>query len=80
VEEMQKHWRTFHETPKKDTEIILIWDKPWSKKAKAQELEIKIIEGRNTIIQEFDFLNNIHISNKDLNKLTNKPASQHSLF
>lgn len=74
VEEMQKHWWTFHENPRKDTEIILIGDKPWSKKAKAQELEIKIIESRNNIIQEFDFLSNISIpTNQNIN-------SQHSLF
>ncbi len=74
VEEMQKHWWMFHENPRKDTEIILIWDKPWSKKAKAQELEIRIIEGRNNIIQEFDFLSNISIpTNQNIN-------SQHSLF
>lgn len=74
VQEMQKHWRTFHENPRKDTEIILIWDKPWSKKAKAQELEIKIIESRNNIIQNFDFLSDISIpSNQNI-------ASQHSLF
>lgn len=80
VEEMQKHWRTFHENPRKDTEMILIWDKPWSKKAKSQELGVKIIESRNNIIQEFDFLKNIPDLDKSVNKFSNKPASQHSLF
>ncbi|MFZ2150534.1 MAG: NAD-dependent DNA ligase LigA [Candidatus Absconditicoccaceae bacterium] len=80
VEEMQKHGRTFHENPRKDTEMILIGDKPGSKKAKSQELGVKIIESRNNIIQEFDFLKNIPDLDKSVNKFSNKPASQHSLF
>jgi len=80
VEEMQKHWRTFHENPRKDTEIILVGEKPWGKKTKAQELEIKIIENRNAIIQDFPFLLNIPITNIPITKISDKPASQHSLF
>lgn len=74
VEEMQKHWRTFHETPKKDTEIILIWEKPWSKKAKAQEFEIIIIEDRKNIIKKFDFLSKIK------SPTAQNISSQNSLF
>lgn len=78
IEEMQKNWRTFHENPRKDTEIILIWDKPWSKKAKAEELNIKIIQWRDYILEELPFLSNIPISNSQL-PITKKPFSQ-SLF
>lgn len=80
VEEMQKHWRTFHEAPKKDTEIILVGEKPWSKKTKAQEFEIKTIEDRNSIIQNFPFLLNIATTNTQTTKPLDKPTSQYSLF
>lgn len=80
VQEMQKHWRTFHENPKKDTEIILVGEQAWSKKNKAQELQIPIVEWRSNIIQEFSFLQNIINQDKSSNKFSNKPTSQHSLF
>lgn len=75
VQEMQKNWRAFHESPRKDTKIMLIWENPWSKKTKAQELNIKIIQWRNDILEELPFLSNISISNSGL-PITNKPFSQ----
>ncbi len=80
VQNMQKQWRTFHENPKKDTKMILVGEQAWSKKAKAQELQIQIIQWRNNIIQEFPFLQNIINPDKSSNKFSNKPTSQHSLF
>ena len=79
VEELQKHWRTFHENPRKDTKIILIWEKPWTKKDKAQELWIKLIQWRENIIQEFQFLEEIKIADNPTSRQPNKPMSQ-SLF
>ncbi|MCF7834654.1 NAD-dependent DNA ligase LigA [Candidatus Gracilibacteria bacterium] len=76
VQEMQKNGRRFDENPKKDTEIMLIGEKPGLKKSKAQEFETKIIEGRDKIIKEFPFLSNIVIEKKSA---TNTPFSQ-SLF
>lgn len=56
IEAMQKNGWTYNENPNKNTNIILIWDKPWSKKAKAEELAIKIYDLRKNIIDEFPFL------------------------
>jgi DNA ligase (NAD+) len=78
VETMQTHGRTFHEQPKKDTQLMLIGDKPGSKKAKAEELGCEIIQSRETILLRFPFLQDI--TPEETKKIsTNMPISQ-SLF
>ncbi len=72
VEIMQQHWYFFHEQPSKTTDFMLIGEKAGSKKAKAQELWLKIYEWWNTIIKQFPFL-------KDIPTEWSKPKSQ-SLF
>ena len=62
----------FHEQPSKTTDFMLIGEKAWSKKTKAQELWIKIYEWWNAIIKQFPFL-------KDINIEWAKPKTQ-SLF
>ena len=72
AEYFQQQGYLFHESPKKDTDFMLIGEKAGSKKAKAQELGIKIVEWRDTIIQQFPFL-------KDISSEWAKPKTQ-SLF
>lgn len=72
AEYLQQQGYLFHESPKKDTDFMLIGEKAGSKKAKAQELGIKIVEWRDTIIQQFPFL-------KDISSEWAKPKTQ-SLF
>ena len=82
VETMQTHGRTFHEQPKKDTQLMLIGDKPGSKKAKAEELGCEIVQGRETILLRFPFLQDIapeDISSAGRKTSTKMPISQ-SLF
>jgi len=76
VQAMQSNGRTFHEQPKKDTQILLIGDKPGSKKNKAEELGCKILQWRETITQKFPFLQDITPEEK---ANTTMPISQ-SLF
>lgn len=72
IEQMQNNGYTFHESPTKTTDIMLVWEKPWSKKAKAEELWIKIYEWRDHTIKEFSFLKNA--------VPTQKKSAQISLF
>jgi DNA ligase (NAD+) len=72
TELFQQQGYTFHESPTKTTDFILIGEKASSKKTKAQELWIVLYEGRETIIQQFPFLKNITPE-------SNKPKIQ-SLF
>jgi len=64
IQEFEKNWYTFHDQPSKNTNFILIWEKPWSKKVKAEELGIKIYEWRNTINKKFPFLKLVSTSLK----------------
>lgn len=75
IEAMQKEGYTFHDTPKKDTQIILIGENAGSKKEKSEKLGIKIIQWRESIINLFPFIKEI-IPEK---KQNNKP-SQAGLF
>ncbi len=68
----QQQGYLFHESPKKDTDFMLIGEKAGSKKNKAEKLEIQIYEWRENIIKKFPFL-------KNNTKESNKPKSQ-SLF
>ena len=72
AEYFQQQGYLFHESPKKDTDFMLIGNKAGSKKAKAEELWITIYEWRNTITKQFPFL-------KDIQTASNKPKTQ-SLF
>ena len=44
VQVMQSHGWTFHEQPRKDTQLMLIGDKPGSKKNKAEELGCESVQ------------------------------------
>lgn len=55
---MQQHGYIFHEQPSKMTDFMLIGEKAGSKKEKAQELGLKIYEGREHITKQFPFLKN----------------------
>jgi NAD-dependent DNA ligase len=59
IEELEKQGAIFDGNPTKQTEFILIGENPWSKKEKAEKNQIKIIQWRENIIKEFDFLKNI---------------------
>jgi DNA ligase (NAD+) len=56
AEIFQENWYIFHEQPTKNTDFILIGEKAWSKKIKAQEIWITIYEWWNNICQKFPFL------------------------
>ena len=73
AELFQQQGYLFHESPTKTTDFMLIGDKAWSKKTKAEELWITIYEWRETIVKKFPFLKTI---SKEIN---NKPKTQ-SLF
>lgn len=68
IETMEKEGFIFHDTPKKDTQIILIGENAGSKKEKAEKLGIKIIQGREKIIKIYPFLKNITTDKKQKNK------------
>lgn len=72
AEYFQQNGYLFHESPTKTTDFMLIGDKAGSKKAKAQELGIKIYEWWDTITKHFSFL-------KDIKTESGKPKTQ-SLF
>ncbi|MFA6255624.1 MAG: NAD-dependent DNA ligase LigA [Candidatus Absconditabacterales bacterium] len=59
AEYFQQNGYLFHESPTQTTDFMLIGEKAGNKKIKAQELGIKIYEGRETIIKQFPFLRNI---------------------
>ncbi len=72
ADSLQQHGYIFHESPKKDTDVMLIGENAWSKKTKAEELWLNIIQGWENIVKQFPFL-------KELIKENNKPKTQ-SLF
>ncbi len=59
AEYFQQNGYLFHESPTKTTDFMLIGEKAGSKKAKAQELWLKIYEGRDAIVKHFPFLKDI---------------------
>lgn len=61
IEKMEKNWYTFDSSPNKNTKYMLIWSKPWSKLAKAEELWVEIIKNRDIILNQFPFLSEIKI-------------------
>jgi len=72
AEYFQQNGYLFHEQPTKTTDFMLIGEKAGSKKAKAQELWLKIYEWRENIVKHFPFL-------KDIQTERAKPKTQ-SLF
>jgi DNA ligase (NAD+) len=58
AELLQAEGYLFHESPTKSTDCMLVGDKAGSKKDKALEYGIQIIEGREAIQQKFPFLAN----------------------
>lgn len=56
IESMQKNGRTYNENPNKNTNVMLVWDRPWSKKSKAEDMSIKIYDWRETIVSHFPFI------------------------
>jgi len=76
VNTLEKEWYIFHDNPTKSTELMLIWEKAWSKKEKAVELWLTIYEGRENLIKRFPVLETLKINNNsDQSKIT-----QTSLF
>ena len=75
VQLFEKQGYKFHEQPIKTTDFMLIGEKAWSKKAKAQESWITIHEGRENIKNQFPFLKNIQSEKKSSPKI-----NQSSLF
>ncbi len=53
---MEKNWYEFDPSPKKTTNFVLIWNNAGSKKQKADNMRIRIIEWWETIVREFEFL------------------------
>lgn len=54
----QEHQLIFHEQPKKTTNVLFCGDNPWSKKKKAEELNIPILS-REEIVTKYPFVQNI---------------------
>jgi NAD-dependent DNA ligase len=75
VQIFEKQGYKFHEQPTKTTDFMLIGEKAWSKKAKAQEAWITIYEGRENIKNQFPFLKNLQPEKKSSPKI-----NQSSLF
>ena len=62
IESMQKNGRTYNENPNKSTNVMLVWDKPWSKKSKAEDMSITIYDSREKIINHFPFISELSIN------------------
>lgn len=76
IDSFESQWATFDNQPNKKTDFILIGEKAWNKKTKAQNLWIIIHEWRGNITKTFPFLKKITI--KETTKST-WPVAQ-SLF
>ncbi|HPC34788.1 MAG TPA: NAD-dependent DNA ligase LigA, partial [Candidatus Absconditabacterales bacterium] len=61
IEEMEKNGYIFDSNPNKNTKYMLIGSKPGNKLAKAEELELEIINSREEITKKFPFLLEIKI-------------------
>ncbi len=77
VSAFEKAWYEFHESLKKTTQFILCGEKAWSKKEKAIELWITIIENREEILKKFPFVKDLEEDHKEQNTTKN---IQQSLF
>ena len=76
VTTLEKEWYVFHDNPTKSTQLMLIWEKAWSKKQKAQDLEITIYEGWDMLLQKFPILATLKT-----NDISDQPKiTQTSLF
>lgn len=77
VTTLEKEGYIFHDTPTKSTELMLIGEKAWSKKEKAQELWLTLYEGRDVLCKQFPILATLKIADQssDQPKIT-----QTSLF
>jgi len=73
IQEMQKNWYLFHDSPIKTTDFMLIGESAGSKKIKAESLGLKIYEWRDLVVKEFLFLKGI------VAEVVAKPKAQ-SLF
>ena len=51
-----KNWYISDSNPTKTTNFILVWEKPWSKLQKSQELWIEVIYWRDNITKQFPYL------------------------
>lgn len=73
VQEMQKNWYLFHDSPTKITDLMLIGEAAGSKKKKAESFWLKIYEWRDAVLHAFPFLTHI------ISEISSKPKAQ-SLF
>ena len=73
IEEMEKNWFIFDSSPNKNTNYMLIWSKPGSKLAKAEELWTEIIKWRENILNQFNFLSDIKIDTEKSSARKQKP-------
>jgi len=64
VELFESQGANFTSSPTKKSNFMLIWEKPGSKKAKAEKMNIQIIEWRDTVQKKFPFLSIIAANNK----------------
>ena len=78
--EMEKNWFIFHESPKKDTDFLLCWEKAWSKREKAETLGMKIYDSRDEIMKVFPFLWNLKMEEKKVETWKANQPNQMSLF
>lgn len=58
----ESQWATFQSSPNKKSDFMLTGDKPGSKKEKAEKLQIKIYDNRDSIKKDFSFLQSIKIN------------------
>ncbi len=56
IKAMEKNWYISDSNPTKTTNFILVWEKPWSKLQKSQELWIEVIYWRDNITKQFPYL------------------------
>jgi len=56
IKAMGKNWYISDSNPTKTTNFILVWEKPWSKLQKSQELWIEVIYWRDNITKQFPYL------------------------
>lgn len=54
IEQIEAKGYHYEEHPSSSTQLMLIWEKPWSKAEKAKKLWIPILEGRETIKEKFE--------------------------
>ncbi len=72
IEQFELQWAIFDAQPTQNTHFILVGEKPWNKKTKAEELWIKIYVWREQIKEHFQFLWWL-TTQKQENKNNNQP-------